>query len=63
MESTLRHRNEADVNKVLYRVFSIATIVMIVNDILQIVLYGMPKISVLGISYQLFFVLFLIPVL
>ncbi|KEZ49822.1 methyl-accepting chemotaxis protein [Metabacillus indicus] len=61
--SSLKKSNEENVNATLVKVFVAAAIVLAINNILQIVMYGLPDLTVINIAYQLFFSLFLIPVI
>ncbi|WP_203289593.1 methyl-accepting chemotaxis protein [Metabacillus sp. cB07] len=61
--SSLKKSNEENVNATLMKVFVAAAIVLALNNVLQIVMYGLPDLTVINIAYQLFFSLFLIPVI
>ncbi|MFD2613428.1 methyl-accepting chemotaxis protein [Paenibacillus gansuensis] len=58
----LRENGEA-VSRTLYKMFVVASIVMMCNSVFQIALFGVPKLNFMGIAYQLLFLLFLIPAL
>ncbi|ANE46907.1 hypothetical protein SY83_12170 [Paenibacillus swuensis] len=51
------------VSRVLYKLFVAASAVMMLNNVIQIAIFGMPKFNFMGVVYQLLFLLFLIPVL
>ncbi|MFC4779004.1 methyl-accepting chemotaxis protein [Paenibacillus sp. GCM10023252] len=58
----LRENGEA-VSRTLYKMFVVASIVMMCNSVFQIAVFGLPELNFMGISYQLLFLLFLIPAL
>jgi methyl-accepting chemotaxis protein len=60
---SLKKINEENVNTTLIKVFVAAAIILAVNNVFQIVMYGFPDLTVINIAYQLFFSLFLIPVI
>ena len=63
MNLTLQEKNEESVNKILYRIFQAMTVCLLLSNIVQILLYGMPKLHVMNVLYHLTFLLFLVPVI
>ncbi|MFD0050752.1 methyl-accepting chemotaxis protein [Actinomycetes bacterium NPDC127524] len=61
MENKTAIRSEEMVNKIIFRIFLAAAVLMALNDVFQIVLYGMPKLKVMSFLYNLQFILFLVP--
>lgn len=61
MENKTAIRSEEMVNKIIFRIFLAAAVLMALNDVFQIVLYGMPKLKVISVLYNLQFILFLVP--
>ncbi|MEK3805967.1 methyl-accepting chemotaxis protein [Bacillus sp. FSL H8-0547] len=60
---SLKKSNEENVNATLIKVFAAAAIVLALNNVFQIAMYGFPELRAINIAYQLFFTLFLIPVI
>ncbi|MGD6818972.1 methyl-accepting chemotaxis protein [Metabacillus sp. 113a] len=64
MENTLvKQRNLQNVSITLYRLFLIAGIIIFANSFIQKVLYGMPKVTFMNVTYNFLFLLFLYPAL
>ncbi len=63
MESSLQLQNEQNVNRILYKLFTIAAVLMLANNILQIALYGVPDLTVIFILYNSLFLFFILPVI
>lgn len=62
MKQVKLSENEISVNRTIYRVFLVAAVVMAINNIIQIVLYGVPEFNIMNIIYNCMFLIFLIPV-
>ena len=62
MENEIVVRNELEVDQIIYKTFLGAMALMILSDILQIVIYGIPAWNIQNIVYYGQFIIFLIPV-
>ena len=63
MKNEIVVKNELEVDKIIYKTFLGSMVLIILSDILQIVLYGMPVWNIENIVYYGQFLIFLIPVI
>ncbi|MCD7035184.1 methyl-accepting chemotaxis protein [Metabacillus sp. GX 13764] len=63
MPESVKLKNTENVVKIIIRIFFVAGAGLLLNDVFQLVLYGVPKLTVLSVLYNLLFLLLLYPVL
>lgn len=63
MKNEIVARNELEVDKIIYKTFLGCMVLMLLSDVLQIILYGIPVWNIQNIVYHGQFLIFLIPVI
>lgn len=63
MKDQMAVKNEQEVDKIIYKVFIGCIVLMVLSDILQIIVYGIPVWNIQNIVYYAQFLIFLVPVI
>lgn len=63
MKNEIVERNELEVDKIIYKIFLGSMVLILLSNILQIVLYGIPDFNIQNVIYNGQFLIFLIPII
>nr|WP_307992014.1 methyl-accepting chemotaxis protein [uncultured Niameybacter sp.] len=63
MKNEIVERNEIEVDQIIYKIFLGSMVLILLSNILQIVLHGIPKLNIQNVIYNGQFLIFLIPII
>ncbi|MGL4738963.1 MAG: methyl-accepting chemotaxis protein [Cellulosilyticaceae bacterium] len=63
MNNDLMAKNENEVSQIIYKLFIGCTLLLVVSNVIQLVLYGVPEITIESVIYYSQFLIFLIPII